>query len=223
MRKTLSISGTETLAALTLTVLNTTEEALASFDPIKRDCYTETEFHLKYMDWAKGFRYSMINCLYESVLEHVIDNCKCIPSLANFKLITEPMLTKCQGKDLTCAKEWMNDFGNPNTTINGFSYDLTIANTNETTIDYTIDGIIEVPINKTCKERCEHQDQMITSTNAPYPNPLTFPYREEFCQIMRKIAWRICKDDQRKKAFETRYTESMTCEKILTAHEQGNR
>ena len=208
---------------MTLTILNTTEEALTAFDPLKRDCYTETEFYLKYMNWAEGFRYSMQNCLYESVLEHVIDNCKCIPSLANFKLITEPMLTKCQGKDLTCAKEWMNNFGNPSTTINGVSYDLTIANTNETTIDYTIDGIIEVPINKTCKEKCEHQEQMIMSTSAPYPSPLTFPYREEFCLIMKKVARRICKDDQRKKAFESKYTESMTCKKILTAHEKGNR
>ena len=215
MIKPLFISGTETLAAMTLTILNTTEEALTAFDPLRRECYTETEFYLKYMNWAEGFRYSMQNCLYESVLEHVIDHCKCIPPLANFKLITEPMLTVCQGKDLTCAREWMNNFGNPNTTINGVSYDLTIANTNET--------ILEVPINQTCKERCEHQHQMIMSTSAPYPSPLTFPYREEFCQIMKKIAWRICKDDQRKKAFETRYIDSMTCEKILIAHEKGNR
>ena len=220
MIKTLSISGTETLAAMTLTVLNTTEEALTAFDPIKRDCYTETEFHLKYMNWAEGFRYSMQNCLYESVLEHTIDHCKCIPSLVNFKLnITKPTLTLCQGKDLTCAKEWMNNFGNPNTRIDGVCYDLTIANTIETTLK----GNIEVPINKTCKERCEHQDQMITSTSAPYPSPLTFPYREEFCLIMKKVARRICKDDQRKKAFESKYNESMTCEKILAAHEKGNR
>ena len=201
------------------TVLNTTEEALTAFVPLKRDCYTETEFYLKYMNWAEGFRYSMQNCLYESVLEHIIEHCKCIPSFANFKLITEPMLTVCQGKDLTCAREWMNNFGNPNTTINGVTYDLSIANTNETHPNISI----EVPINKTCKEKCEHQEQTITSTSAPYPSPLTFPYREEFCLIMKKVARKSCKDDQRKKAFESRYSKLMTCEKILTAHEKGNR
>ena len=89
---------------MTLTVLNTTEDALTAFDPLKRDCYTETEFYFKYMNWADGFRYSMQNCLYESVLEHIIDHCKCVPAFANFKLNIEPMPTVCRGKDLTCAK-----------------------------------------------------------------------------------------------------------------------
>ena len=209
MIKTLYISGTETLSAMTFTVLNTTEEALTAFTPLKRDCYTEKEFYLKYMNWADGFRYSMQNCLYESVLEHIIDHCKCVPAFAaNFKLNIKPMPTVCRGKDLTCAKEWMDNFGNPYTTIGGVWYDLTIADTN---------------LPRTCKEKCEHQEQIIISTSAPYPSPMTFPYRQEFCLIMKKLAKRICKDGQRKKAFESRYSESMTCIKIVTAHKKGNR
>ena len=202
---------------MTLTVLNTTEEALTYFTPLTRDCYTETEFYFKYMNWVDGFRYSMQNCLYESVLEHIIDHCKCVPAFANFKLNIEPMPTVCRGKDLTCAKEWMNNFGNPNTRIGGVSYDLTIAATNQTI------PFFEIPINKTCKEKCEHQEQIIISTSAPYPSPLTFPYRQEFCLIMKKLAKRICKDGQRKKSFESRYSKSMTCKKIVTAHTEGNR
>ena len=211
MIKTLLISGTETLVAMTITVMNTTEKALTTFSPLKRGCYLETEFYLKYMKWADGYRYSMQNCLYESVLEHIIDHCSCIPAFAaNFELNIKPRPSVCCGKDLTCAKKWMDNFGNPDTTIGGVSYDLTIVDPNET-----------YP-NETCKEKCEHQEQMIMSTSAPYPSPLTFPYRQEFCLIMKKLA-RICKDGQRKKAFESRYSESMTCKKILTAHKEGNR
>ena len=202
---------------MTLTVLNTTEEAVTAFDPLKRDCYTETEFYFKYMNWADGFRYSMQNCLYESVLEHIIDHCKCVPAFANFKLNIDPMPTVCRGKDLTCAKEWMDNFGNPNTTIGGVSYDLTKADTNET-LDF---GFFRLPINKTCKQRCESQEQTLMSTSSSYPNRQTFPYREDFCLIMKKVARRVCKDDQRKKAFENRYKDSITCQQILNAHEGG--
>ena len=71
----------------------------------------------------------------------------------------------------------MDNFGNPNTTINGVSYDLTIADTNETEIVW----IFPEPISKTCKQRCESQEQTLMSTSSSYPNRQTFPYREDFC------------------------------------------
>ena len=66
---------------MTLTVLNTTEDALIKFkyEPDKRDCYTETELFFRYMNYVDGFRYSMQNCLYESVLDKIVKNCTCKP------------------------------------------------------------------------------------------------------------------------------------------------
>ena len=71
---------------MTLTILNTTENALLKFknDPIKRDCYTQSEFYFKYLSYDAGFGYSMTNCLYESVLEVIIKECKCNPTFAGF-------------------------------------------------------------------------------------------------------------------------------------------
>ena len=98
---------------MTIQVLNTTEEALNKFrnQPDKRDCYTEKEFFFRYMSYPDGFRYSMQNCLYESVLEVIIDDCKCTPSFANFRLNLD--LEVCRGRKLYCARKWMNNFGNP--------------------------------------------------------------------------------------------------------------
>ena len=71
---------------MTLTILNTTENALMKFknDPIKRDCYTQSEFYFKHLSYYAGFGYSMTNCLYESVLEVIIKECKCNPTFAGF-------------------------------------------------------------------------------------------------------------------------------------------
>ena len=71
---------------MTLTILNTTENALLKFkdDPIKRDCYTQSEFYFKYLSYQAGFGYSMTNCLYESVLEVIIKECKCNPPFVGF-------------------------------------------------------------------------------------------------------------------------------------------
>ena len=73
---------------MTLTVINTTENALDKFknNAEKRDCYTEDELNFRYLDKNDGFRYSMQNCLYESVLEVILEDCKCIPSFANFRI-----------------------------------------------------------------------------------------------------------------------------------------
>ena len=44
------------------------------------------EFGFTSMVWDGGFKYSMKNCLYESVLEKIVENCTCKPVFVNFKL-----------------------------------------------------------------------------------------------------------------------------------------
>ena len=196
---------------MTLTVLNTTEDALIKFkyDPDKRDCYTETELFFRYMTYVDGFRYSMQNCLYESVLEVIIVNCTCVPAFANFRLNVD--LPICRGESLNCALKWMDNFGDPNP-VKGEDLDLTRAETNETFFD-------GLHMKMICKQRCESQEQILMSTSSSYPNRQTFPYREDFCLIMKKVVTRVCRDTQRKKAFENRYSESITCKEILDAYE----
>jgi hypothetical protein len=76
----LSFPGQYTLAALTPMIINTSENALVRFTPDKRGCYRDEEFHLKTLTWDDGYRYSMNNCLYSSLLEKMFENCSCIPS-----------------------------------------------------------------------------------------------------------------------------------------------
>ena len=82
---------------MTVTVLNTTEEAL-SFTPEVRGCYKSRDFFFKYMTYDQGFRYSMNNCLYESVLEVILSDCKCIPSFVNFNVSSANITQICRGQ-----------------------------------------------------------------------------------------------------------------------------
>ena len=60
-------------------IVNTTDQALARFSPEVRGCYTDNEFQLKTLSRNGGYRYSMKNCLFSSLLEKVFSNCSCVP------------------------------------------------------------------------------------------------------------------------------------------------
>ena len=62
-------TGTETIAAITPKVMTIAKEALDRFKPGERDCYQDQEFYFKDLKWEQGYRYSMMNCLYQ-VLEN---------------------------------------------------------------------------------------------------------------------------------------------------------
>ena len=38
------------------------------------------------MTWDGGFQYNMKSCLYESVLQKIVEECECKPVFVNFKL-----------------------------------------------------------------------------------------------------------------------------------------
>jgi hypothetical protein len=61
-------------------IINTSENAMSRFIPEKRGCYTDKEFQLKTLTWEDGYRYSMNNCLYSSLLEKIFNNCSCVPA-----------------------------------------------------------------------------------------------------------------------------------------------
>ena len=44
------------------------------------------EFGFNSMTWDGGFQYNMKNCLYESVLQKIVEECECKPVFVNFKL-----------------------------------------------------------------------------------------------------------------------------------------
>ena len=76
--------GRETLITMAQTILNATEAVINRFTPKDRDCYTDEEFKFELLKYEYGFRYSMPNCLYASVLERIIKNCHCEPYFADF-------------------------------------------------------------------------------------------------------------------------------------------
>ncbi len=79
-----NFTGTYTLAYLSPVIVNTSENAINRFQPEERGCYTDDEFHLKRLGWDDGFRYSMKNCLYASLLEKIMSNCSCIPDFFGY-------------------------------------------------------------------------------------------------------------------------------------------
>jgi hypothetical protein len=74
-----TFTGQYSQASLTPIIVNTTNQAIYRFPPEVRGCYTDDEFHLKTLTWNEGYRYSIKNCLYSSLLEKVLTNCSCVP------------------------------------------------------------------------------------------------------------------------------------------------
>ena len=93
--------GRESLITMTQTILNTTETVINRFTPKERDCYTDEEFKFERLKYKYGFRYSMPNCLYASVLESIIEHCQCQPNFAFYFNLDLPW---CKGKRYTFQK-----------------------------------------------------------------------------------------------------------------------
>ena len=104
--------GTETLAAIIPSVINTTVNALSRFLPNRRKCYRDNEFDLPNLRYSDGYRYSHTNCLYQAVIEKIMKNCSCRPSFTKHREGTDIGL--CRGKQLNCALWWLSMMGNEN-------------------------------------------------------------------------------------------------------------
>ena len=194
--------GSETLLAIMPTILNTSQEAMDRFTPEERNCYADEEFRFKYLKYEYGFRYSMLNCLYESVLEQILKDCSCIPNFANFGLDDTDDIDVCRGKELDCAIDKMNNFGNEEMHL---TEAINTQNNN---------------ISMICRERCEMQDQDLSSTQSDYPNWQTFTARKDFCLIFKKVV-KVCENPIQKLALEETYKGEITCNQI-TELSDGN-
>jgi hypothetical protein len=78
------ILGAHSLASITPVVFNTTENVIKRFTPSQRGCYLDKEFQLKILQSYVGYRYSIKNCLYSSVIEKILENCSCIPNVIEY-------------------------------------------------------------------------------------------------------------------------------------------
>ena len=88
--------GTYTMASLSPIIVNTSESAVSRFLPEERGCYIDDEFHLKRLGWEDGYRYSLKNCLYASLLEKIISNCSCIPDFFGYLVNAADGLFPCR-------------------------------------------------------------------------------------------------------------------------------
>ena len=70
--------GQESLIAIEPKLMNTTEDAMLYFQPSKRKCYGKNEFILRHFNTDYGWRYSMYNCMYESLLQSALKKCSCM-------------------------------------------------------------------------------------------------------------------------------------------------
>ena len=146
-------------------VFTTTQSAIERFTPHNRGCYLDEEFDLPNLQWAGGFRYSIMNCLYEGVLQKIMSNCSCLHASSEYNLKN---ITLCTGRKLNCALYWMIRFGT------SMDPDLTIA--------------IDIQNNtKKCLQRCELQTETVSATSSTFPNKNTFFFRPEFCYVLQKI------------------------------------
>ena len=75
--------GTETQVNLEPLISSTTENALFTFEPEKRGCYSEREVNLTHLVYDDGFRYEMNNCIIDEGIKDIIWNCRCLPRIWN--------------------------------------------------------------------------------------------------------------------------------------------
>ena len=72
---------------------------------------------------------------------------------------------------------------------------------------------------KKCRQRCEMQEDYLSSSSATYPNKHLFPrHTEEFCLILKKVT-KVCNDETKSKVFDERYGKDMNCTHLLQSSE----
>ena len=77
-------------------IVNTSESVMARFSPEERECFTDEEFDFKYLKREDGFRYSLQNCFYSSLIEKVFLNCSCSPDFFTYVVDEAPEFPPCR-------------------------------------------------------------------------------------------------------------------------------
>ena len=184
---------------ITPTITNTTEEAIVRFNPEDRNCYNDHELIPKFFPEANGYRYSLQNCLVQSMLDKVIAQCHCILYMNYLEVkMFYPTLDICSGrKELYCANQLLSRIGNQG-----------------------MDKIIDSQGNeRECLERCEYQQNDFAISHLKYPHIQTFKNHPDRCLVMEKII-RICAEPHKKLVFERYYKkDEVTCQELNEYYE----
>ena len=157
--------GTENQIAVNSIQMSTSYKAIKRFPPDKRNCYTENESLLSHLSSKVGYLYSLNNCLFEAIIKHIIDNCKCYPR--KFIYMSNHYqqdlgLQNCYGEGLECMNNKIKQLGRFNYVSNNGSY-------------------------RKCRPNCEDQKNSITITSSIYPNGRAFVQRNEFCTLCKSL------------------------------------
>ena len=87
------------------TISYTSNDAISTFSPKERGCYSDGEIDLNYLKEEFGFSYEMNNCLFDQGIRDIIWNCRCIPTFVQSYQVADylPFLSFCTGQGLKCS------------------------------------------------------------------------------------------------------------------------
>ena len=134
--------------------------------------------------------YTMSNCLYSSLIERIEGECGCSPTFAS-RVTGDSEGRWCEGSELTCLENIMTHWGDN---------------------DHGLDSVynsVTGSVDK-CLSACHSQKVDVTTSSSSYPSIYTFPRRNDFCLVIRKID-KICQDNYKKIVFERHYRNKFSC------------
>ena len=181
--------GTITDLRLTPVVTYTTKEAIQSYGPQKRRCYTDEEIELTYLPKYLGYTYSYTNCLFESTYERVINECYCeirnhakvANTVYNYYSYMKPKrMPICIANQVKCANEIFSQISE-----NMMVYDMKDQKKKE------------------CLPSCTDQDNHISYSKTNYPARL-IPMFEDFCLLFVKLMTQ-CKQPSKRLVLNESY------------------
>ena len=179
--------GTITDLRLTPVITNTTLEAIQTYGPQKRKCYTEDEIELTYLPKYLGYTYTFTNCLFESTYEKIFDTCSC-ETRNHVRVVHEMQMQydmdhtyakpirkpTCVGNQLKCANDIFSRISE-----NMVVYDNFDQRTKE------------------CQPSCTDQVNQISYSKTSYPARL-MPMFEDFCLLFVKLMTQCNRPTKRK-------------------------
>ena len=180
-------TGTATMVNLKPTISYTTDEAIRTFRPHERGCYTDGEANLTYLSYKDGYRYQINNCLIDQLMRDIIWHCKCMPYFDdNDHHEYLEIIPWCSGQKLYCANEKIES--------------VTLEKTNHRTDLEITDkiGNITKPPSIRCLPDCKTQENNNEMSFAKYPQKSNFFFQETFCDVASHIRKRTCLKEDKK-------------------------
>ena len=77
--------GTVTQINISPTLIETSTEAIRTFEPEKRQCYSKSDnITFQYFHYDQGYEYGLSNCLLHQLILRTLANCNCYPKYFSF-------------------------------------------------------------------------------------------------------------------------------------------